>query len=124
MRLVIVLRHVDIPIERSRRLQKSRGRILKPMLHKGLRKWRSEADVIDNVRDIGHVCREVVIARLGLDVKVPGSAIDEEETGELTPWMFLVDPRVLYPMSVGGEVAGVGFVFGGANGPVGGDCRV
>mmetsp|Transcript_17889 Transcript_17889/g.38667 ORF Transcript_17889/g.38667 Transcript_17889/m.38667 type:complete len:302 (+) Transcript_17889:638-1543(+) len=116
MRLMLITSHVHIPIKRSRRLQKPRRRILKPLLDKIFRERLTKAQVINNVGDIGHVRGQVVTFGLGLNVKVSGSAIDEEEAGELAAGVFFVGPGVGDFVAAGGEGVGVGFVCVGADG--------
>lgn len=77
MGLVDVARDVDVAIERTSRFEESLGSVLKSRADEVLRKRRAEAEVVDDVRDVRHVSREVVTLRLGLYVKVTGRPIDE-----------------------------------------------
>ena len=92
MRLVLIVRHIDIPIKGSCRFQKSRGSIDQPLLDEIFREGFTKAQVINDVGNIGHVRGQVVTARLGLDVKVSGSAVHEEKAGDHAPRVIFVGP--------------------------------
>ena len=83
VRLVFRSRDVDVAVEWARCFQKSRRGVLESILDEVLREGLSEAKVVDYVGYVGHVSRKVVASTLGLDVKVPGSTVHEEESGEL-----------------------------------------
>mmetsp|Transcript_19409 Transcript_19409/g.32237 ORF Transcript_19409/g.32237 Transcript_19409/m.32237 type:complete len:241 (+) Transcript_19409:517-1239(+) len=47
----------------------------------------TKAQMIDHVGQVGHGGIQIVILGLGFNVKVPGDAIDEQVTTDLTGWM-------------------------------------
>ena len=72
-----VPRYVDVPIERSRRLQETSWGILQSLLNEIFGKGLTETQVINDMRNICHVRGEVVITRLSLNVKVAGCTVDQ-----------------------------------------------
>lgn len=57
MGLVDVVGHVDVAVERARRLQESRRGVLEPLADEILGEGRAEAEVVDYVGDVRHVRR-------------------------------------------------------------------
>mmetsp|Transcript_11859 Transcript_11859/g.29054 ORF Transcript_11859/g.29054 Transcript_11859/m.29054 type:complete len:244 (-) Transcript_11859:652-1383(-) len=123
MRLVHAVSHIHVPIERLGGLQETLGRVRENFFHEPLGHGLAEAQVVDDVGNVRHVRGEVVIFRLGLDVKVSGGAIDEEEAGELASGVVPVLPRVLNFVTAGGEAFGELLVFFGLDGPVFGNTN-
>ena len=75
MSLMYIPRYVDVPIKRSRRLQETSWGILQSLLNEIFGKGLTETQVINDMRNICHVRGEVVITRLGLNVKVAGCTV-------------------------------------------------
>lgn len=94
MRLVFIMSHVDIPVKRSGTFQEAFWGVLQPVLHELFGKRFTEAQVVDDVGYVGHVCGEVVSFGLGLDVEVARSTVDLKEAGEHAAWMVFVVPGV------------------------------
>ncbi len=82
------VRNVNIPIEWSGSFQESSGCVLQSLLDEVVGERFTETQVVDDMRDIGHVGGKVVAFGLGLDVEVTRCTVDKEEAGNLTPGMF------------------------------------